>query len=194
MPLAFLKLIFSSIFRGIRLCLTYLTGSHQLSEGPDKPPAVPPSELTRPSDTTSGTNPHDWEYVAEGGSTIVFSYNGPRSLSFDGMVLRLRKAPHSSHSALTARTGKEGLTLEDSEDPAVDFQEHVISRLVPAEFLPHLEHVEVETAWLEKMIAIHDEKRPVKRKIKDGIDLKRTKAVLATNLIGSKGWAVEIKV
>ena len=194
MPLAFLKPDFSSVLRGIRLRLTYLTKSYHLSEEPEKPPAAPPREPTRPSDTISGTDPHDWEYIAEGGSTIVFSYNGPRNLSFDGMVLRLRKAPHRSHSDLTAPTGKEDLTLEDAEDPAVDFQEQVISRLVPAEFLPHLEHVEVEPVWLEKMIVIHDGKRPAKRRIKDGIDLKRTKAALATNLIGSKGWAVEIKV
>ena len=80
------------------------------------------------------------------------------------------------------------------DDPTVDFQEHVISRLVPAEFLPHLEHVQVERVWLEKMTAVHDEKRPAKRRAKDMIDLKRTRAVLATDLIGSKGWAVEIKV
>jgi len=194
MFLAFLRPDFSSVLRGIRLCLAYLTKSHNLNEELEKPPAVRPPELTCPSGTISETDPRDWEYVAEGGSTIVFSYNGPRSLSFDGMVLRLRKTPRRSHSDLTAPTGKEGSNLEDTEDPAVDFQEHVISRLVPAEFLPHLEHVEVEPAWLEKMIVAHDGKRPEKRRVKDCIDLKRTKAVLATNLIGGKGWAVEIKV
>ena len=194
MHLAFLKPDLSSIVRGIRPCLAYLTKSHHLNEDPEQPPAAPPPELTRLSDTISGTDPHDWEYVAEGGSTIVFSYNGPRSLSFDGMVLRLRKAPRRSHFDPMTSTGKEDPNLEDTEDPVVDFQEHVISRLVPAEFLPHLEHVEVEPAWLEKMFVAHDGKRPEKRRVKDCIDLKRTKAVLATNLIGSNGWAVEIKV
>ena len=194
MLLAFLQQYFSYILRGIRLCLTYLTKSQDLSEEPKESLTTPPPELTRPPDTISRTDPHDWEYVAEGGSTIVFSYNGPRCSSFDGMVLRLRKTPHRSQSDLTAPTGKENMNLEDAEDPAVDFQEQVISRLVPAEFLPHLEHVEVEPVWLEKMIAVHDGKRPGKRRVKDGIDLKRTKAVLATNLVGSKGWAVEIKV
>ena len=190
MLFAFLKSDFSPALRAIRLCLAYLTKSQQhLSGESEKSLTAPPPELTRPSDAISRTDPRDWEYVAEGGSTIVFSYNGPRNWSFDGMVLRLRKSPHTSHSHLTIPTGK-----EDAEDPTVEFQEHVISRLVPAEFLPHLKHVEVEPAWLEKMIVAHDRKRPEKRRVKDGIDLKRTKAVLATNLIGSKGWAVEIKV
>jgi len=110
------------------------------------------------------------------------------------MVLRLRKSPHRSDSDLEALNEKEESHIEDTDDPTVDFQEHVISRLVPAEFLPHLEHIEVEPAWLEKMVAIHDKKRPEKRRVKDGIDLRRTRAVLATNLIGSEGWAIEIKV
>ena len=194
MLLAFLKPDFSSVPRGIRLCRAYLTKSRHLRQESKKQPAAPPPKLTRPSDAISRTDPHNWEYVAEGGSTIVFSYNGPRNLFFDGMVLRLRKAPHRSHSDQTAPTRKEDSDLEDTKDPTVDFQEQVISHLVPAEFLPHLEHVEVEPAWLEKMIVVHDGKRPEKRRVKDCIDLKRTKAVLATNLIGSKGWAVEIKV
>jgi len=195
MLLDFLKPDFSSILRGIRQWVVYLTKSRHFSEETEKPSGTRPPEPTRPSDAISETSPHDWEYVAEGGSTIVFSYNGPRNLSFDGMVLRLRKAPRRrSHSDLTAPAGKQDVNLEGTEDPAVDFQEHVISRLVPAEFLPYLEHVEVEPAWLEKMVAAHDGKRPEKRRVKDCIDLKRTKAVLATNLIGSKGWAVEIKV
>ena len=190
MFLAFLKPDLSSVLRVIRLCLAYLSKSHRHpSEESEKSLTAPPRELTRPSDTVSRTDPRNWEYVAEGGSTIVFSYNGPRSLSFDGMVLRLRKSPHQSRSDQTALVGK-----EDAEDPTVDFQELVISRLVPTEFLPHLEHVEVEPAWLEKMIALHDVKRPEKRRVKDGIDLKRSRAVLATNLIGNKGWAIEIKV
>lgn len=138
----------------------------------------------------SKTDPRDWTYIAEGGSTIVFSYDGPRNLHFDGTVIRLRKSPLSDSTLPTSDEN----TGQDVEDPTVDFQEHVISRLVPPEFLPHLEHVEVERAWLEKMVSVHDEKRPAKRREKDAIDLKRTKAVLATDLIGSKGWAVEIKV
>ena len=145
------------------------------------------------SDPISETDPRDWTYIAEGGSTIVFSYDGPRNLHFDGTVIRLRKtsvlSPSDSSSPISdVRTG------QDAEDPTVDFQEHVISRLIPPEFLPHLEHVQVDRGWLEKMAIFHDDRRPAKRRTKDGIDLERTRAVLATDLIGSKGWAVEIKV
>lgn len=152
------------------------------------PVPTPPSDAHSP---ISQTDPRDWTYIAEGGSTIVFSYDGPRNLHFDGTVVRLRKSPLHSHSTLPVSNEGAG---QDVGDPTVDFQEHVISRLVPAEFLPHLEHVQVEQTWLEKMVAVHDEGRPAKRRTKDMIDLKRTKAVLATDLIGSKGWAVEIKV
>jgi len=158
-----------------------------------------PTTLSPPPDTNapiSLTDPHDWTYIAEGGSTIVFSYDGPRNLHFDGTVIRLRKSPldPGSNSTPPAPNEEAGQDAHDADDPTVDFQEYVISRLVPAEFLPHLEHVQVERAWLEKMAAVHDEKRPAKRRTKDMIDLKRTRAVLATDLIGSKGWAVEIKV
>jgi inositol-pentakisphosphate 2-kinase len=145
----------------------------------------------------SQTDPRDWTYIAEGGSTIVFSYDGPRNLHFDGTVVRLRKSllidRHSS-STPPVLNEQSGQDVQDADDPTVDFQEHVISRLVPAGFLPHLEHVQVERAWLEKMISVHDKERPTKRRTNDRIDIKRTKAVLATDLIGSKGWAVEIKV
>ena len=154
------------------------------------PPVLsPPPDVNAP---ISLTDPHDWTYIAEGGATIVFSYDGPRNLHFNGTVVRLRKSPLNPPSDPTSTEAGQG--THDADDPAVDFQEHIISRLVPAEFLPHLEHVQVERAWLEKMVAVHDEKRPAKRRAKDMIDLKRTRAVLATDLIGSKGWAVEIKV
>ena len=145
-------------------------------------PASPPDANTPISDT----NPSHWTYIAEGGSTIVFSYDGPRNHHVDGTVIRLRKSLLNSAS--------DSISGQDADDPTVDFQEHVISRLVPPEFLPHLEHVQVEPGWLEKMVSLHDEQRPAKRRAKDGIDVGRTRAVLATDLIGSKGWAVEIKV
>ena len=151
------------------------------------PPVLISSDANTP---LSKTDPRDWTYIAEGGSTIVFSYDGPRNLHFDGTVIRLRKSLLRSSSDSISPISNE----PDADDPTVDFQEYVISRLVPAEFLPHLEHVQVERAWLEKIVSTHDEKRPAKRREKDRIDLDRTRAVLATDLIGSKGWAVEIKV
>ena len=146
-----------------------------------------------PSTPLSETDPRHWTYIAEGGSTIVFSYDGPRNLHFDGTVVRLRKSLVLPPSNVSPPVSGEK-TSQDAEDPTVDFQEHVISRLIPPEFLPHLEHVQVERGWLERMASVHDDQRPAKRRTKDGIDFERTRAVLATDLIGSKGWAVEIKV
>ena len=161
-----------------------------------QPQTVAPPVLTSldANTPTSKTDPRDWTYIAEGGSTIVFSYDGPRNLHFDGTVIRLRKSPYRSSSSDSIPSIPDEPATQDADDPTVDFQEYVISRLIPAEFLPHLEHVQVERAWLEKMASMHDEKRPAKRRAKDGIDLDRTRAVLATDLIGNKGWAVEIKV
>ena len=161
-----------------------------------QPQTVAPSALTLSDTNTpaSKTDPRNWTYIAEGGSTIVFSYDGPRNLHFDGTVIRLRKSPYRSSSSDSIPSIPEEPATQDADDPTVDFQEYVISRLIPTEFLPHLEHVQVERAWLEKMASMHDEKRPAKRRVKDGIDLDRTRAVLATDLIGNKGWAVEIKV
>ena len=201
MPLPFLKPVFSflRLRRRSREKAPQSPGrvkpgeSHNQSSMAVLPVLSPPPDANAP---ISLTDPHDWTYIAEGGSTIVFSYDGPRNLHFDGTVIRLRKSPLDlgSSSNPPAPNEEAGRGAHDVDDPTVDFQEHVISRLVPAEFLPHLEHVQVERVWLEKMTAVHDEKRPAKRRAKDMIDLKRTRAVLATDLIGSKGWAVEIKV
>jgi inositol-pentakisphosphate 2-kinase len=125
----------------------------------DQPQTVPPPVLISSPDASapiSETDPRDWTYIAEGGSTIVFSYDGPRNLHFDGTVIRLRKSllHPPSDSILPTSNEKAG---QDADDPTVDFQEYVISRLVPAEFLPHLEHVQVERAWLEKMVSTRRE-------------------------------------
>lgn len=160
----------------------------QPAEPDDRLKTVAPAPISSDASAPiSETDPHDWTYIAEGGSTIVFSYDGPRNLHFDGTVVRLRKSP------LSPPVSGEN-TSQDGDDPTVDFQEHVISRLITPEFLPHLEHVQVERGWLERMTRFHDDRRPAKRRTKDRIDLERTRAVLATDLIGSKGWAVEIKV
>jgi inositol-pentakisphosphate 2-kinase len=145
--------------------------------------------MTSESAQVAQTSPHHWQYVAEGGSTVVFSYSGPRNLHFDGTVLRLRKSPIASELS-----DAYDQTIHDADDPTVDFQQQVIQRIVPAEFLPHLEHVHVDRQWLETMVAVHDHVRPLTRREKDKVDLTRTKAVLATDLIGNHGWAVEIKV
>ena len=135
----------------------------------------------------SETDPHHWTYIAEGGATMVFSYDGPRSLRLSGTVIRLRK----THRFLSGPSIFPG---ELNKDPSVDFQEQVASRLIPPEFLPHFEHIQVEQGWLEAMANHHDEARPEKRRATDGIDVHRINAVLATNLVGGNGWAAEIKV
>ncbi|TFY60388.1 hypothetical protein EVJ58_g5186 [Rhodofomes roseus] len=114
----------------------------------------------------SQTATEDWRYIAEGGSTIVFSYNGPVHSSLDNKVLRLRK---------------------------ISISQRVILRLVPDESLPHLEVVKVEKKWLRLLADAAEANRPEVRRAEDRIDWDRETAVLADNLIGGSGLAVEIK-
>lgn len=139
------------------------------------------------------TDPHDWKYVAEGGSTIVFSYAGPPHAHFDGTALRLRKEPVPAHE----ESDKNELApppLDEPDDPTIVFQRTVVERLFPSEFLPRLDAVRVERAWLRELKGLVERLRPLERRLRDRIDLGKTKAVLATDLVGGKGWAVEIKV
>ncbi|KAJ7217091.1 inositol-pentakisphosphate 2-kinase [Mycena pura] len=133
------------------------------------------------------THPADWSYLSEGGATIVFSYKGPPSPIFEGNVLRLRKCTLNDES--TPPLGPE-------IDPAVDFQKKCIERLIPAAYLPRLEPVAVgpnADAWLAALAAQCEPRRPYERRQKDRIDVRRPRAVLATDLVGSQGIAVEIK-
>lgn len=141
--------------------------------------------------TVVHTSPQDWRYVSEGGATMVFSYIGDPLLhpEFVGMVLRLRKISLQS-------CANEHIHSDEYEpdDVMIEFQHLVIERLIPLEHLPRLLSVRVGRAWLQDMVNQHDENRPLERRKNDCMDLKRTKAVIATDLIGSKGLAVEIKV
>ena len=145
------------------------------------------------------TSPHDWKYISEGGSTIVFSYAGAPHPPFDGTALRLRKGPVPAHEdpdkydQPTLTTGNEE-SEEEPDDPTIVFQRTVIERLVPREYLPRLDAVHVERAWLQQLSELTEPLRPLERRAKDRIDVQRRKAVLATDLVGGKGWAVEIKV
>ena len=133
-------------------------------------------------DQISWTLPNDWKYVSEGGATIVFSYIGPPNPSYDGMVLRLRKATGEKPPAL------------DEDDPIIEFQTKCIERLLPQENLPKLRSVRLEREWLERLGELHENRRPEARQGKDHIDLSRKRAVLATDLVGGDWIAVEIKV
>ncbi|KAH8117049.1 inositol-pentakisphosphate 2-kinase [Phellopilus nigrolimitatus] len=145
---------------------------------------------TDPGDITS-THISDWQYVSEGGATIVFSYRGPFHPLFSGTVLRLRKTA-LSRSSSEERSKYEHLEAEP-DDPSIGFQHMVTSKLIPLESLPRLETVLVDRAWLEALRNSSEHERPSERRLKDCIDLRRRKGVLATDLIGGEGWTVEIK-
>ena len=146
------------------------------------------------------TSPRDWKYISEGGSTIVFSYSGPPHPQFDGTALRLRKGPvpEREHADAEQYQQPQLADAEDGEeepdDPTIVFQRTVIERLVPKQFLPRLDAVRVDRAWLQQLSDLTEAQRPKERRAKGRIDTGRRKAVLATDLVGGEGWAVEIKV
>lgn len=182
----------------------------------------------------SDTKLSDWKYVAEGGATIVFAYIGPQHPLFTGKVLRLRKikhhkfhphafekptvSPSSFHAQGGEGIGAEGegkgdggtkhTEDEEPDDPMIAFQEQVIAKLVPEEFLVNLRVAKLDREWLTRFADYHDGKgteeeegqsegwaRPVSRRKVDGIDLGRQKGVLADNLVGGEGMCtIEIKV
>lgn len=138
----------------------------------------------------SSTSPTDWQYVSEGGATIVFSYRGHRHSIFTGNVLRLRKIKFDQ-IAIENPSERAG---EEPDDPTIEFQRRVTSKLLPPENLPRLETVQVYRPWLEDLQRLAEGDRPPERRRIDTIDVNRRKAVLATDLVGGEGWAVEIKV
>ncbi|KIY71032.1 hypothetical protein CYLTODRAFT_487537 [Cylindrobasidium torrendii FP15055 ss-10] len=147
------------------------------------------------------TRPADWRYVSEGGATAVFSYVGPANASFDGMVLRLRKAGVSTpvlEKVLSqefefgsAAQGAE--RVDEPDDASIVFQEQCMEKLIPPVHLPRLSSVRVDQTWLEEFARFHNASRPLVRSVAGGIDPARTKAVLANDLVGGSGLAVEIK-
>lgn len=85
--------------------------------------------------------------------------------------------------------------FEDPDDPQIAFQNDIITRLIPSEHLPKLLTVKVQRRWLHSLAMLHDNERPEKRRLVDHIDISKTKAVLATDLLGGKGTlGIEIKV
>ena len=141
-------------------------------------------------DITS-TSPRDWQYVSEGGSTIVFAYAGSSSRDLNGTVIRLRKVKNVTleTSYTTVDNGFQG-----AEDCTVDFQRRVIQRLIPSEFLSPFETVTVNEVWLRQLCVLTEDQRPIERRTIDSIDVRRRTAVLTTDLVAGEGFAVEIKV
>ncbi|KAG8952194.1 Inositol-pentakisphosphate 2-kinase [Tulasnella sp. 419] len=156
------------------------------------------------------TSPEDWSYISEGGATIVFSYAGPNHPEFSGTVLRLRKIeikppPKEIFKPLDIAEGvnetsseseSDGETSSDDDepdDPTIAFQSKITSKIIPPKHLPRLEPVKLRRRWLERLAKLGEKDRPEARKTVDNIDVKKTKGVLATDLVGRSGWAVEIK-
>jgi inositol-pentakisphosphate 2-kinase len=148
------------------------------------------------ADAISATHtlPQHWKYVSEGGATIVFTYVGPSHSYYNGMVLRLRKSGATTEHASCDQAGEDQGSGEEPDDPSIEFQKQCMQRLIPSDHLPRLESVHVDRDWLEALAALHEAERPIERREKDHIDLNRTKAVLATDLVGGNWLAVEIKV
>ncbi|KAK0211180.1 inositol-pentakisphosphate 2-kinase [Desarmillaria ectypa] len=142
--------------------------------------------------SVAATLPSHWQYVSEGGATIVFSYVGPPNPSFDGMVLRL---PKSGVQMRVLEKQAFGTVAEEEEpdDSSIVFQETCMKRLIPSVHLPKLQSVLVDKAWLEELSRTHEPDRPLQRTVSGGIDTTKSKAVLATDLVGGSGLAVEIK-
>lgn len=136
------------------------------------------------------TAPSDWSYVSEGGATIVFSFIGDAAFhsNFQGQVLRLLKTSRTSPVFLVNQT------LPNENEPTLPFYRTVIERLIPSENLPRLASVHVDRVWLHAMADYHESARPSARTGKDGIDVTRTSALIATDVIGHSGLSVEIKV
>jgi hypothetical protein len=83
---------------------------------------------------------------------------------------------------------------EQPDDPTIAFQTRVTSRLVPLCYLPRLETARGGQRWIAELARIGESSRPEARRKVDGIDLAKRKGVLADDLVGWEGWAVEIKV
>ena len=90
--------------------------------------------------------------------------------------------------------GAKGLVDEQPDDPTIAFQTRVTSKLVPLCYLPRLETAHMGRRWVAELARIGESARPEARRKVDGIDVARRKGVIADDLVGWEGWAVEIKV
>lgn len=134
------------------------------------------------------TAAQDWTYLAEGNVSIVFSYTGS-SPSLKDNVLRLRKC-------LVDDSDSVGTTQPTSEDDKleIEFQNTIVPKLLPPQFLPVLLSIPVSSEWLRELSErTASAPRPASRKIKK-IDVTQKSAILTTNVIGTEGLAIEIKV
>lgn len=134
------------------------------------------------------TRPQDWNYLSEGGSTIVLSYTGPSHPNFTGKVLRLRKVS-------LKEAASHDRTVDEKDDTVIAFQNTVMAALVPSNFLPDLDVALLDADWLAALEVLRNGDRPAERRARDRIDKTRKKGILATDLIGDRDiLAIEIKV
>ncbi|KAH9004881.1 inositol-pentakisphosphate 2-kinase [Lactarius hatsudake] len=133
----------------------------------------------------SQTSPTDWKYLSEGGATAVFSYRGHPHPILTGKVLRLRKA--------SSQAGGTPIDIDDIPEPAVTFQQNIISRLVDPTYLVDLQIVPLEAHWVETFSLHHELSRPPERRSTSTIDNSKRTAVLASDLVGGIPCAVEVK-
>ncbi|KAG9091154.1 Inositol-pentakisphosphate 2-kinase [Ceratobasidium sp. 370] len=126
----------------------------------------------------------------------IRSAHSARSLLLGRSNSTLQPAPNDSDSDsdwedLNPDADKEADNQPD--DPTIEFQTRVTSRLVPLRYLPRLETARMGRRWVEELARIGERARPEARRQVDGIDVARRKCVLADDLVGWEGWAVEIK-
>lgn len=152
------------------------------------------------------TSASDWRYVSEGGATIVFSYVGAANDKFSGMVLRLRKTSLSDLTdiAPSANASEDDEYEAEADDPTIAFQIRITARLIPLKHLPRLLPCRVSYDLLVSLSRSSTLLRSTERTLKDAIDTRRRRAVLATDLVGfeisqdldgvgPRSFAVEIK-
>ncbi|KAF8517591.1 inositol-pentakisphosphate 2-kinase [Hysterangium stoloniferum] len=132
-----------------------------------------------------------WTYLSEGGATMVFSYTGQPSDEFSGKVLRVRKSLRHGED-IHHHSGTRQKADYQSDDDSVAFQ-NIVSKLIRPQYLPVLQYVQVSQQWLKELAEASEAHRPSERIQTGGIDTERRNALLATDLIGKEGWAVEIK-
>ncbi|TFK54667.1 hypothetical protein OE88DRAFT_1777565 [Heliocybe sulcata] len=157
--------------------------------------------------TISDTDPNDWQYLSEGGATLVLSYRGAPDARFDGMVLRLKKIAlcspndhsnedHSERSStiISDRRNNKGEDEdEDSSVSSIQCHNRIIRRLIPDRYLPRLSLIGTDPAWLSQLADLIQPSRPVLRRKKDAIDISAVQAILATDLTANESWSLEIK-
>lgn len=125
----------------------------------------------------------DWHYVAEGGANLVFGYHGSDA-AFKGRALRIPKASQT-----------------DEPEQSRTWRHELLPRLLPKEFLPDTEQVNLDLQWVTDLLKQSAKSRPLKRLEDDhGPWTGDVRALLlddlrsGRNADGDKVLAVEIKV